>query len=321
VGIEKHRSLLETDLRRYMLGELTEVEQQAYEGRLLSEAEMFREVEELAEVVQDELVEDYVAGELSETQRRAFERYHLVCPNIDGMRVVQEALRKYPKRQVRRQTLSERLGLWFQPALRAAPALAVALALLLIAGGIWSRREFSQLNQKLNQASLSSSRLGLKVESLQLQLDQERRDRDALSQELVAARSGAKRVSQPQQFFAPHQTAGVLSFVLLPGLQRSSGEAARIVLSSGQNVLELKLDIGLDEYVSYQATVFNSATEMIVEQQHLSAVHTADKVYVLVHLPRSILRDDDYLVTLRGVNRNGNVEMLDRFSFRLTLRH
>jgi outer membrane murein-binding lipoprotein Lpp len=300
---------------------LTELEQQAYEGRLLSEDEMFREVEELAELVQDDVVEDYLAGELSETQRQNFERYQLVCPNIHEMRLVQEALRRYPKRQVRRQTLSERLRLWFQPALRPAPALAAALTFLLIAGGIWSRREFGQLSRKLDQASLRSSTLSSKVESLQRELDQERRHRDALSQQLVAARSGVERLSQTRQSFAPPKTGGILSFVLLPGLQRSSGEAARIVLSSGQNVLELKLDIGLDEYVSYQATVFNSATEMIVEQQHLSAVHTADKVYVLVHLPTAILRDDDYLVILRGVKRNGNVEMFDRFSFRLTLRH
>jgi outer membrane murein-binding lipoprotein Lpp len=303
-----------------MLGELTELEQQVYEGRLLSEDEMFREVEALAEVVQDEIVEDYVAGELSEAQRRAFERYHLVCPNTHGMRLVQEALRRYPERQVRRQTISERLRLWFQ-ALHPAPALAAAMTLLLIAGGMWSTREFGQLNRQLDQASLRSSTLRSTVESLQRELDQERRDRDALSQELVAAKSGVERVSQTHQSIASRQTGGILSFVLLPGLQRSSGAAARIVLSSGQNVLELKLDIGLDEYVSYQATVFNSANEMIVEQQHLSAVHVADRVYVLVHLPSPILRDDDYVVILRGVNRNGNVEMLDRFSFRLTLRH
>ncbi|MFL6351954.1 MAG: hypothetical protein ACJ74Z_08910 [Bryobacteraceae bacterium] len=321
MGIEKHRGSLEKDLRRYMLGELTELEQQAYEGRLLSESEMFREVEELAEVVQDEIVEDYVAGELSETQRRAFERHHLVCPKSNEMRLVQEALRSYPKRQVHRQALFERLRFWLEPALHAAPALAAALTLLLIAGGIWSIREFGQLSRKLDQASLRSSTLSSTVESLRRELDQERSHRHALSQELVAARSGVERVSQRQQSSAPRQNEAILSFVLLPGLQRSSGAAARIMLSSGQNVLELKLDIGLDEYVSYQATVFNSANEMIVEQQHLSAVHVADRVYVLVHLARPILRDDYYMVTLRGVNRNGNAEMLDRFSFRLTLRH
>jgi outer membrane murein-binding lipoprotein Lpp len=304
-----------------MLGELTELEEQVYEGRLLSEDEMFREVEELAELVQDEVVEDYLAGELSETERRAFERHQLVCPKIHDMRLVQEALRSYPKRQVRRQALFERLRVWFQPALRPTLALAAALTFLLIAGGIWSRREFGQLSRKLDQASLRSSTLNSKVESLQRELDQERRDRYALSQELVAARSGVARVSQTHESFAPRETGGILSFVLLPGLQRSSGAAARVVLSSGQNVLELKLDIGLDEYVSYQTTVFNSANEMIVEQQHLSAVHIADRVYVLVHLPRPILRDDDYLIILRGVNRNGNVEMVDRFSFRLALRH
>jgi outer membrane murein-binding lipoprotein Lpp len=321
VGIEKHRSSVEKDLRRYMLGELTEPEQQAYEGRLLSEDEMFHEAEELAEVVQDEVVEDYLAGELSETQRRAFERYQLVCPKIQEMRLVQETLRSYPKRQVRRQTLSERLRLWFQPALRPVPALAGTLTFLLIAGGIWSIRELGQLRWKFEQASERSSALTSKVKSLQRELDQERRDRAALSQELAAARSPVDRASQAQQSFAPRQTGGILSFALLPGLQRSSGEAARIVLSSSQNVLELKLDIGLDEYISYQATVFNSATEMIAEQQHLSAVHVRDRIYVLVRLPRPILRDDDYLVILRGVNRNGNVEMLDRFSFHLTLRH
>jgi hypothetical protein len=304
-----------------MLGELTEPEQQAYEGRLLSDDEMFHEVEELAEVVQDEVVEDYLAGELSETQHRAFEGYQLVCPKIQEMCLVQEALRTYPKRQVRRQTFSERLRLWFQPALRPAPALAGALTFLMISGGIWSMREFGQLSWQLDQASLRSSTLSSKVESLQRELDQERRGRVALSQELAAARSAVERASKAQASFVGHETGGILSFALLPGLQRSSGEAARILLSSNQNVLELKLDIGLDEYVSYQATVFNSATEMIVEQQHLSAVHIRDRVYVPVRLPRRILRDDDYLVILRGVNRNGNVEMLDRFSFQLTLGH
>ena len=282
MGIERHRGSLEKDLRRYMLGEFTEPEQQAYEGRLLSEDEMFREIEELAEVVQDEVLEDYLAGELSETERRAFERYQLVSPKIREMRLVQEALLGCPKRRVRPQTLSERLRLWFQPALRPAPALAGGLMFLLIAGGTWSIGEFGHLSRKLDQASLRSSTLNSKVESLQRELDQSRKDRDGLSQKLLAARSGVEGLSQTQSV-APRETGGIFSFVLLPGLQRSSGEVARVVLSSGQNVLELKLDIGLDQYVSYQATVLNSAAEMIVEQQHLPAVHIGDKVSVLVH--------------------------------------
>lgn len=268
---KEHLKPLETELRKYMLGELTELEQQRYEERLLTEDEMFGGVEELAEVVQDELVEDYLAGKLSKDQRRAFERCQLASSKVREMRLVQEALRARARREVHETTWTARLQRWVQPTPFPVQALGWGLILLVMGGVGWKVFETARTEP--------SPRLA--------------------------------------QVGPPEKPAALVSFVLLPGLQRSSGGATRVAIPAGQNLLELKLDLGLDEYKSYQAALFNSSGDLIVEQQHLSAVRAGERVYVVIQLPRLGLREDDYQIALRGVDANGKVDMIDRYSFRL----
>ena len=57
-------------VRRYLLGQLPDSEQQKVEERLLSEDDLFEELE----VTEDELIEEYVAGQLSREERQWLEQ-------------------------------------------------------------------------------------------------------------------------------------------------------------------------------------------------------------------------------------------------------
>jgi hypothetical protein len=63
-------------IREYLLGQLAEEEQQALEQRLLTEDDLFQELE----IVEDELVDDFVAEELTANERAQFEQYFLSSP-------------------------------------------------------------------------------------------------------------------------------------------------------------------------------------------------------------------------------------------------
>lgn len=63
-------------IRRYLLGQLPDSEQQKVEERLLSEDDLFEELE----VTEDELIEEYVTGQLSKEERQWLEQNLLASP-------------------------------------------------------------------------------------------------------------------------------------------------------------------------------------------------------------------------------------------------
>lgn len=63
-------------IRQYLLGQLAEEQQQAIEQRLLTEDDVFEELE----VTEDELFDEYVADELTPVDRKQFEQYFLSTP-------------------------------------------------------------------------------------------------------------------------------------------------------------------------------------------------------------------------------------------------
>src|SRR5215470_11632993 len=66
----------QTRIRDYLLGKLSEDEQQKIEERLMVEDDLFQELE----VSKDELVEEYYANELSRDENQWFERNFLASP-------------------------------------------------------------------------------------------------------------------------------------------------------------------------------------------------------------------------------------------------
>lgn len=80
----------ERHLRKYLLGELEEAEQQALEERLMAGGELF----DLLHVAEDELIEDYVDGTLSTDGRSRFDGYFLTADRRRKLSFAM-ALRRY----------------------------------------------------------------------------------------------------------------------------------------------------------------------------------------------------------------------------------
>lgn len=78
-------------LRKYLLGELNEAEEQELEKQLLADDEL----SELVLAEEDELVDDYLDGELSEDERERFNTYFMLTPQRRRKLNFAQALRRF----------------------------------------------------------------------------------------------------------------------------------------------------------------------------------------------------------------------------------
>lgn len=88
--MEEHHNN-EEFIRRYLLGLLGQQEQRQLEERLLSDTEYFEELL----ITEDELVDDYLEGALSEREREKFEQYFLATPERRQKVSFAKSLKKY----------------------------------------------------------------------------------------------------------------------------------------------------------------------------------------------------------------------------------
>ena len=124
-------------IRQYLLGILSDDEQEKLEERLMVEDDLFDELE----ISKGELVEEYRAGELSQKDRQWFERHFLASP--DGRQrhafaVAIECLERLPHAEPAppRLTFREKLDAFFrQP--RLAFATLVVIGAVFLLGIVW----------------------------------------------------------------------------------------------------------------------------------------------------------------------------------------
>src|SRR5918912_2138269 len=70
------RSNTDQNIRRYLLGDLAGAEQQQLEESLFKGGELFEELL----IAEDEIVDEYVAGRLTQSERERFEQHFLSTP-------------------------------------------------------------------------------------------------------------------------------------------------------------------------------------------------------------------------------------------------
>ena len=117
--------------RRYLLGQLTDDEEQMLEERLLSEDDLFQEVE----LTKDELAQEYASGELSTKERKWLQENFLASPEgkqrHDFAKTFDQYVKNHPAQRQIGPSLIERLrNFWTAPKL-ATTAAAVVMAVVL----------------------------------------------------------------------------------------------------------------------------------------------------------------------------------------------
>ncbi|HSS22242.1 MAG TPA: CHAT domain-containing protein [Pyrinomonadaceae bacterium] len=126
-------------IKRYLLGQLSDDEQREIEFRLLSDEDFLEELE----IVEDELIDEYLESTLSAEQRLRFEKHFLASPERKQRLASATAQKRYfsrvaPLPSPRAGSL-ERLGNWLQKSLLSSPIAVTAIVLIVAVLGflVW----------------------------------------------------------------------------------------------------------------------------------------------------------------------------------------
>lgn len=159
--------------RRYLLGKLTDDEQATTEQRLLTEDTFFEELE----ITKDELVEEYVAKQLTQAEQGWFEQNFLASSEGKQSQRFARTLKRYvsnhPPPAQREMSWVERVGAFWgaQPSLlRSAAAIAV---IVIVLGIFWLSRAPSPRSIATLTLAISSSTRSSGTESPKVKLNED----------------------------------------------------------------------------------------------------------------------------------------------------
>jgi hypothetical protein len=317
-----HLKVKDDEIVRYLLGGMSEAEQVALEETFVSDPQIFTLVAE----VENDLIDDYVRGRLELRQRELFERNFLSSP---GQRQrVGVAMALLPSLdQIATATDNHSVAIdnpakrrrFFsflfnpQPAFR----LAAGLSTLLVAtGGAWLLYENGRLRQELRVAQEDAA---LRERELGRQVTDGKEQNTRLADEITRLRS------QPAPKIAPPAPQTVPAFVtlLLAGIARRGQGAGDIPhLTIPPNVVQVRLVLKMENggYPNYRAEIQSASGATILTRENLKPNLRRSIATFNLDVPSDKLTAGVYALTLSGVSKDGEADILSKSSFRIEKR-
>ena len=305
----------ELELRRYLLGTLTEEEEARQEERLLTEENYF----ERLILAEDDLIDDYVRGKLSaEHKERMEQRFFSSARRQERLQLARD-LSKYTSARAAvpgRERDSDRhsqagdaaippIGIPLIAGHRKRIALLASAALLVIAVGAGLILEIARLNSKIDGQRQEQITAQQREEDLHRELAGILERQEQLSRELEREQN---RSIELEQFLAdlrrsspPIQRmpdADLLSLDLTAGRIRDTGHASVIEIPASTKWVRLRLSLERSGYVSYRARVQTDEGKPIWTANDLRMQRIINDEMVAVVLPAALLVPGDYTILL-----------------------
>jgi len=312
-------------LERYLLGQLSEEEQQRIEQRFFDDEQYYQRLLEM----EDELRCAYARGILPRAQRERFERRFLIfADERKRVELARDMLAELPRvsvedpfRPASRRSEPKAARSWppwsFRWLSPARSLALVAVGLVIVAGCVWLLFETARLRNQLSQLRAERAAIEQQLEqrsaaerarALQLsqQLEQERARRAQLEQEL------ARRGERPSE---PSMRPAVIALLLTPGLVRGGGETKRLALPPDVRQAQLLLELTGAAYNSYRAVLLNSDGKEVWSRAGLQARLDGARRVIILNIPSRLLAEDDYELKLTGVAAAGQIEQAGSYYF------
>lgn len=306
-------------IREYLLGKLSEPAMEAME-RFFEDRETFAQVE----FIEDELMSDYIDGNLDQEERRRFERLFLATDSRREKLLFAQALRQRALEEaasVPRKSLLEGLvdavGGLFNTGFSSLRAPALIAASLILSSGlgwlamdrarqlneleaeklVWEGRE-NQLSARLDEVKAKLSR---QEEQLQNELRESARLRDLLQD--LTGKLSLRRIR----------------FTLQRLALRSSGRLPRVFLPPETAVIELRLQLPIEAegYPLYRVAVTAVDGDRSFEAAGLTSRRESDFRWVDFSLVADQLPPGDYRIQLYGIDHTGAEDELSQYAFRV----
>jgi anti-sigma-K factor RskA len=312
-------------INKYLLGDLPEQEQVAIEEAAFQDEQQRQAIQD----AENDLIDEYVRGELSEHDRRLFETRFLV--SAERRRKIQfaKALAKLAPEFATKETapalrraIDWREGLKaFIYGLSPVPRFALAAAtLLVLLGGAWLVFETLRLRSQLLTAQASREK---QEQSLQQQIASERTRIEQLTtvlrneqQQREQTEQLLKQVEEAQEAKVESQPT-IVTLALLSGIPRGGGAAQpKLQLQPGTRLVRLQLEVDpADEYKSFRVELSDRAGVQVWSRAGLSARSQRGGKSLMVTLPANILKQQQYEVLLKGISNEGATEDLAYYYF------
>lgn len=308
----KSRHVEDELLVRYLLGQSSKTEQTQIERDYFDDDELY----ERLGAVEDELIDAYVRDGLRAEEREQFEKHFLRDAErrerVEFARewrtfVSESSLAARPKEE------RARRANWLEfPPFGNRAALIPLAAAALLALGVWLAAQTVRLNRQLERMSAERAAREKTGQQLQQQVVAERRRSEQLLAELEIERNKREDRSAPTS-----SQPVIVSLILSPGLPRDAGDARRLAIPPEATQVSLWVTFKAGAYQSYRAELQTVDGRVIWSQRGLTARPRREEKMALVTIPARRLKDDDYILILKGVAPTGELSDVSEYSFRV----
>lgn len=317
----------EQTIRRYLLGELSEAERSALEEKYFTDSRVFEQVLK----AESELVDTYVRNQLSTEARERFEQSYLAHPSRSERVKFAAALATRLDSLDNAVTLKEQRTFipWWQrllaslrgrsPRLRFSVAFA---ALVIMLGGAWflieSRRR--QMESAQTQAAYEAEQRRQREYAQQAPTEGRRAEEQAAKQETVERNPQQPPQPTPLPNISPAPRS--VSLALTAGGVRGgdNGQIPTLIITPGITQAQLLLDLRGNDYPSYSASLQTVAGAEIFSQTGVKPRRANPGASFVFTVPARKLASGDYVLTLRGVGPDGEIDALSKSLFRVEKR-
>lgn len=310
----KDMTIKDETLRHYLLGQMSDEERDRKDEAYFGDRDFLEQLS----IVEDELIESFVHGELSESDRRQFEEFFLRSPErrkrvalarklevvLARARTAKQKVERPAKRK--RDDKFQLPGRWM--------LLPLAASLLLATLCAWLFWQINRTSNELEGLRAALSEREQKADELEQQLTEEQKRNRELLDQLARA---DKRQQPPDRTPDASPEARLVSFILTLGISRSEGNTTRLVIPPGAEQARVQLNFKIGDYRNYAIALETVEGKLVLSRSALRARKTGDGKAVTVTLPVAALDDQDYLLRLKGITPTGEMEVVGQYFFRV----
>lgn len=300
-------------LRKYLLGDLSTEDQEAFELWLMSEDDAY----DMVMAAEDDLIDEFLAGKLSVTESQQFHDHFLIASERQRKLEFSRVFREYANRKpvpavpalpAPARSFWKELGALcrLQPAYGAVSA---ALILLMIGGGYWSGVSSSALRLDSTTAALQQAET--QRHDLQLQIDEIQATSKQLSSQLA----------QLDNAFGDLKSVAVSGSVealnLNPILTRSSNDLPTAQPTPATHLIQFVLPLLDDNYPAYSVALVDGEGKSKGPRQPLAARTIQNVKAIVVTFPPESVPAGDYSFKLSGITSSDATEEIGEYYFRV----
>jgi len=312
------KTVIKDNIKKYLLGELNEIEAERFEEESSLNEQLFEEVC----LTESELVDDYLSYRLLPVERKSFENNYLTTEarreKVEAARIFLAGIKELKPAEEKKHrggffTFLENQLLW-----RFALGGLSVFVLLGVCVYIFIHKdrksEIAELKEPVREIKNQNENKHPEIVSPSVDSEENKEQIPAAEEK----RPVAKETSKPHQTEKTTVSAKtiktksgkMLGFVLIPETLRSEGEQfIKFPKKTSKVKLKLQLPKEAEKYESYQVTLKNAEGETISQQTDLKDPN--------ITLPAERLQKQTYVIYLEGKKAKNSPESIAEFTFRV----